>query len=117
LESEIISLDDQWKPSKYHKSNIVNLKICTIKPHEIIGLEEMMLESSTRITSVTWVSKKAKVIQINATELFSKIKNLDIVNSLQTMAYNKIKFLAERIHWYRQFQDSLPKEHKINAKL
>jgi len=107
LDSFSISLTELPKPTFRRNWKIVSFKICTVKANEMVGIEEVLLGSAKYITTVTWISKKGKVIQMNSHELFSKNKNPDTVASLKNIGYNKIKFLYERIHWYKNFKNSI----------
>ena len=64
----------------------VNLKIWTIKTNDILGLEEVMLKSEYRYTTVKWISKKARMIKISAESLFVRLKSEDSINYLMNLA-------------------------------
>ncbi|CAI2381911.1 unnamed protein product [Moneuplotes crassus] len=105
-------LDIPENPDFRNNSKIVNCKISKIKANEIVGLEEILLDRTKYITTLTCVSKKGKVIEVTANELFSKNKNPSTLQTLEEIGKNKTKFLYDRISWYREYETGLKPYHE-----
>ena len=74
------------------------------------------MSASSRFTTVKCISKRAKVIRIDAENLFARIKRQDVLDMFQNTAINKLKVISDVLKNFQNFRQNRKEtieNHKI----